>query len=206
MKLENASHIAFAGGVALVAGDLYSVATKVKRDSATLQSILVFETDSGRQVDLDISGSDEDLRHRYSESISPESDTPPTNVMADEAPVRRRGRPKLGVVGREVTLLPRHWQWLDTQSGGASAALRRLVEQAKKENSVRDAIRQAQDSTHRFMTAIAGDQVGFEEVARSLFAGDRDGFTRHMKAWPADVRSCAMHLSADAFPAPHVSN
>ncbi|OED42258.1 hypothetical protein AB833_06270 [Chromatiales bacterium (ex Bugula neritina AB1)] len=201
MSLTNASHIAFRDRQLLATGNLLAVATAVKRESASLASILVFALDSGRQLDLDLSGSDADLQQRYGEVVeSADSSASAANIAAAAKPGRGRGRPKLGVVGREVTLLPRHWQWLDTQSGGASAALRRLVEQAAKENSAKDAIRQSQDSAHRFMTAIAGDLRGFEEAIRALFACDKESIKRHMASWPADIRACALHLASGIFP------
>jgi hypothetical protein len=107
---------------------------------------------------------------------------------------RRRGRPRLGVVAREVTLLPRHWAWLATQPGGASVALRRLVDDARRAGAGRDRARQARDAAYRFMHALAGDLPGFEEASRALFAGDRDRFAAAVASWPPDVREHATKL------------
>src|SRR5574337_29887 len=90
----------------------------------------------------------------------------------DAAPRPSPGRPRLGVVPREVTLLPRHWEWLAAQPGGASAALRRLVDQARKSSEKADSRRQSSEKCYKFMSAIAGHQPGFEEAARALFAAD----------------------------------
>ena len=112
---------------------------------------------------------------------------------------RGPGRPKLGVVAREVTLLPRHWDWLAAQPGGASVALRKLVEDARKVGGGEDRRRAAQEATYRFMQAMAGDFAGYEDVARALFAGDIGKFEQHSATWPEDVRDHAALLAADAF-------
>jgi hypothetical protein len=102
-------------------------------------------------------------------------------------------------VGREVTLLPRHWDWLENQRGGASAALRRLVDQARKDNAVEDARREAQDRTNRLMTALAGNLPGYEEANRALYAGDADRFRAQTGAWPTDVKQVVAALAGAAF-------
>ena len=127
----------------------------------------------------------------------------PTPVVEEpEAEPRGRGRPKLGVVAREVTLLPRHWDWLNSQPGGASVALRKLVEEARRASGDRDRIRAAQESAYHFMSAMAGNLPGFEEAARALFAYDRRGFGDLIAAWPEDVRDHVIKLAfADLVPA-----
>ncbi|MGK4708801.1 DUF2239 family protein, partial [Pseudomonas aeruginosa] len=102
---------------------------------------------------------------------------------------------KLGVVAREVTLLPRHWEWLAAQPGGASVALRKLVEEARRSQSGR--ARQAQERAYHFMNAMAGDLPGFEEATRALFAGDPEGFAERIAGWPTDVREHAAWLASD---------
>lgn len=109
---------------------------------------------------------------------------------------RRRGRPRLGVISREVTLLPRHWEWLATQPGGASVALRKLVESARISLADRDARRQAQERAYQFMLAMGGDLPGYEEASRALFAGNSEALEKHLAAWPADVREHALKLAA----------
>ena len=119
----------------------------------------------------------------------------------DDAP-RGVGRPKLGVVAREVTLLPRHWDWLNRQPGGASVALRRLVQEASRVNADRDAVRASREAAYRFMTAIAGALPGFEEATRALFAGERNRFEGLIDAWPADLRTHLQELSAAGWSTP----
>jgi hypothetical protein len=124
----------------------------------------------------------------------------PSGALKEEARAPRgRGRPKLGVVAREITLLPRHWDWLNAQPGGASVALRKLVEEARHVNRGKDRRREAQESAYRFMSAMAGDEPGFEEASRALFAGNHETFKVAIRAWPADVRGHALHLAASAF-------
>lgn len=108
--------------------------------------------------------------------------------------------PGAGVVGREVTLLPRHWEWLGSQPGGASVTLRKLVERARKENAGADRVRRAREVAYRFLPAMAGDRPGFEEATRALFAGDEEKFEAETAGWPADVRGYARALAAGAFP------
>jgi len=121
---------------------------------------------------------------------------------AHEDTPRGVGRPKLGVVAREVTLLPRHWDWLNRQPGGASVALRRLVQEASRVNADRDAVRASREATYRFMTAIAGALPGFEEATRALFAGERNRFEGLIDAWPVDLRSHLQKLSAAGWSTP----
>ena len=179
---------AFAGAKLLAAGGLGEVALAVKRalDRDPASSILVFEHASGRVVDLDLRGSEADVLARLRPPPAP-LEPPPS-----------RGRPKLGVVAREVTLLPRHWEWLAGEPGGASAALRRLVEEASRAQGTTRRRRAAQEAAYRFMQAIAGDRPGFEEAARALFADDEAGFRRRIARWPQDIRNHALAL---AFPA-----
>ena len=154
--------------------------------------VLLFDADSGRQIDLDVSGSAEDIRRRYREQVS----DPDTEI---KGPIKRRGRPKLGVVGKEVTLLPRHWEWLEQQRGGASATLRRLIDQARKALSDQEQVQQAQDAAQRFMTAMAGDLPGYEEAVRALYAGNGPKFREETARWPADIRRCAGEYAEAAF-------
>jgi len=192
-------HTAFAGHRILAAGPLAEVALAVKRalPAGGDAPVLIFDDLSGKQVDLDLSGDDAAVaeRHRPRAALAaPQSQTPP-----DEAQPRGRGRPRLGVVAREVTLLPRHWDWLGAQPGGASVALRKLVEQARRDNEDRDRLRQRQEAAYRFMSSMAGNLPGFEEATRALYADDQEGFARQIADWPRDVRGYAMNL---AWPSP----
>ena len=144
---------------------------------------LVFNEQTGELLDFDVHNRAGAVAHAAS------AETP------EETP-RGVGRPKLGVVAREVTLLPRHWDWLNRQPGGASVALRRLVQEASRVNADRDAVRASREAAYRFMTAIAGALPGFEEATRALFAGERERFEALIGSWPADLRIHLQKLSA----------
>jgi len=177
---------AFVGSQQVAAGSLADVAeqTKVALDERPDQNCFVFDDSTGRQIEIDFRGSVEDVLSRL-------------GVVAP--PPARPGRPRLGVVAKEVTLLPRHWEWLAGQSGGASAALRRLVEQARRDSSGEEIARGAQESCFRFMNAVAGDLPGFEEALRALFKGDAGKFDRESNGWPPDVQQYARRLAQPAF-------
>jgi uncharacterized protein len=149
--------------------------------------VLIFDDQTGRQVDFDLRGSDRDVLLRLGGSES------------DRISARRPGRPKLGVVAREVTLLPRHWEWLGTQPGGASVVLRKLVEAARMARAGSDVVRRAQEAADRFMMAIAGNLPHYEEAARALYAGNEQRFVDLTASWPADLRAHARRLAAKAF-------
>lgn len=152
-------------------------------------SFLVFDDASGAQVD-------------YPWPVGYAPALPAPAEAQDEPPAAPAvGRPKLGVVAREVTLLPRHWEWLGQQRGGASAALRRLVDEARNAHACRDQMRQAKEASYRFMSAIGGDLPGFEEASRALFAQDAADFSNKIALWPVDVQTYLAWLSRNAFTA-----
>ncbi|MGO1073974.1 DUF2239 family protein [Inquilinus sp. CA228] len=181
---------AFEGARRIASGPLAEVALAAKRAVERGAGVLVFDDATSLPIELDLRGSEAEVLARLS---------PPAEPEAPRGP----GRPKLGVVAREVTLLPRHWDWLAGQPGGASVTLRRLVEEVRRAGEGRDRLRQAQEAAYRFMAAMAGDRPGFEEAARALFAPDRDRFAALTEAWPADIRDHARRLAAAAFDAPH---
>ncbi len=186
---------AFRDDAHLASGPLADVALAVKAalEAAPAASILVFDDTTGRVVDLDLRGTAAEIAARLAAPTGP-ADQP------GAAPAERgRGRPKLGVVAREVTLLPRHWEWLSAQPGGASQALRRLVEDARRNDGGRGRARQAQEAAYAFISAMAGNREGFEEASRALFARDAAGFADRSQSWPADIRAYAARLAADAF-------
>ena len=182
---------AFAGRHRIASGELRHVALKAKQAFDAGKPVLVFEDASGRVVELPLELPAGELLKRLAE---------PAPASEPAAPAQRGpGRPKLGVVAREVTLLPRHWDWLAAQPGGASVALRKLVEDARKGFADGDRRRAAQEAAYRFMQAMAGNERGYEEAARALFAGDIGAFEEHSATWPDDVREHAALLAADAF-------
>lgn len=189
------THTAFDGQRLLARGALADVALSVKQAQAARAdaAILVFDDQSGKQVDLDLRGGEADIRKRYQAPTA--TAAPADDADTAEAAPRGRGRPKLGVVPREVTLLPRHWDWLAAQPGGASVALRKLVEQARRDNEARDQQRQRQEAAYHFMSSMGGNLPGFEEATRALYADDRAGFARQVAEWPRDVRDYAMALA-----------
>lgn len=184
------SFTAFAGHRLLATGPLaeVAIAVKIATSARDLDPILIFDDTTGRAIDLDLRGSHREIVARLPQPPAPEAE--PT------AEPRGRGRPKLGVVAREVTLLPRHWDWLGNQQGGASVALRKLVENARRAGGDRDRLRAARDAAYHVMSALAGDLPGFEEASRALFAGDRPRFTERIAGWPVDIRD---HIVTLAF-------
>lgn len=189
---------AFSGSSRIASGPLTEVALALK--SANAPQVLVFDDRTGAVIDLDLRGSPAEIAARLKDRAAPEPATPAPQPEAPDpaAGQPRRGRPKLGVVAREITLLPRHWEWLSGQPGGASAALRRLVDAARREDRGETEARAAREAAFRFMSAMAGDLPGFEEAARALFAGDADGVARQIAPWPSDLRAYALKLAAGA--------
>jgi hypothetical protein len=177
--MDSAQHYtAFVGSRKLASGEqrlvLRSIKLHLERGG---NPVLIFDDSSGRQVEFDFSGSLE-------------------QVLAREAsePKAGPGRPKLGVVSREISLLPRHWEWLEKQPNGNSAALRRLVDEARKREPEKERARLAREAAAKFMWAMAGDLAGFEEASRALYAGDEKRLRTLMRRWPKDIRAHALKL------------
>jgi hypothetical protein len=181
------TYTAFLEGRRIAIGPLHEVAVAVLR---ALQDRpdghpLVFSNATGQSADLDLRGGEEAVTTRY------------TVAAPTQAP-KGRGRPKLGVIAREVTLLPEHWQWLAAQPGGASVALRKLVHEARRTGGSRDRTRHARDRAYHAMSTLAGDLAGFEEASRALFAGDHERMVAQMAAWPEDVQAYVQQLAEPA--------
>lgn len=186
------TYSAFSGARRLTTGTLEQVAVAARRASEAADAgVLVFSDATGSQIDLDLRGGEQDVRRRY--QAAPTHQAPATVAQAP-AP-RGRGRPRLGVVSREVTLLPDHWEWLASQPGGASVALRKLVQQARRAGTGRDRLRRAQERSYKVMVALAGDRPGFEEAARALFANDMPALRGRVEGWPADIREHVLRLA-----------
>ena len=171
--MDSDAFVAFAGDTRIASGALAEVAAAAKRalerDGQT--GVLVFDAATGKVRDLDLRGTEAEVRARH----------------APDLPAVTRGRPKLGVTAREVTLLPRHWDWLAAQPGGASVTLRRLVEAASRTRDPAADLRSRREAAYRFMSAMAGDRPGFEDAARALFSGDDGGLAKASQTWPADI-------------------
>jgi hypothetical protein len=185
---------AFLGTRRIASGDLPQVALKAKQatDRDKWAQVVIFDDVTSQVIEVDFRGTQKDVLRRLAEA-TPAS----VEAQAEEAP-RGPGRPKLGVVAREVTLLPRHWDWLAGQPGGASVALRKLVEHAIRANEGKDRRRRAQEAAYRFLSAMAGNEPGFEEATRALFAGKQARFDELAEPWPMDVRDHARKLAAAA--------
>lgn len=184
---------AFEGNRRIATGVLLEVVAAAKPvvDRAGSEPILIFDHGSSQTIEIDFRGSVSDVFGRLP---GPEPET----ESADSAgpPQRKVGRPKLGVVGREVTLLPRQWDWLATQPGGASVVLRKLVEEARKDRDFKGLKRDIQAAAYRFMSVMAGNLPNFEEASRSLFADDREGLENRIAGWPTDIRNHVMFLAS----------
>jgi len=190
----------FDGDRLIASGTLVEVVRSAKDavDRHGRSPVLIFDNATSEVIDVDYRGTADDVVARL------EQESKSTGQVAHQAtsisPVRRGpGRPRLGVVSKEVTLLPQHWTWLKSQPGGASATLRRLVHDARKQTRTRDTARRSQGATLQFMTIMAGNRPGFEEAARSLYAGDRKRFASITSSWPADVRQHVLELAEPAF-------
>lgn len=198
LDVAEPSFTAFAGARRVGSGPLPAVAASVKReiDAGETGEILIFDDSSARAVEIDFRGTAQDVQTSAQRALV---EGRGRATATEEEPRRASGRPRLGVVGREVTLLPRHWAWLASQPGGASVVLRRLVEEASRDRDGRERRRLAQEAAYRVMSALAGDRIGYEEAMRALFAGNAVAFAECVGQWPGDVRDYALKLAADAF-------
>ena len=183
---DNPSYCAFAGNRLVADGTLADVVRAAKHalDAGTHESLLIFDERDGRQIEVDFRGTEDQVLARL-----------PHVEPSPEPTARGPGRPKLGVVPREVTLLPRHWDWLAEQPGGASAVLRRLVEQAMRSHGAKDRTRYAMEAVERFMLAMTGDLAGYEEASRAFYRHDRERFISLTEPWPIDVRNHLQKLA-----------
>ncbi len=195
--------IAFEGFERIASGEIKNVVAKTKAvlERGERAPVLVFDETTSELLEVDFRGPLGDVLRRLElpETRSSVDSAGRHAKGATDSTPRGRGRPKLGVVAREVTLLPRHWEWLSAQPGGASVALRKLVDDARRSRQTADAIRRGQEAAYRFLHALAGNLPGFEEVTRALFAPNAEKFHELTETWPTDVRNHARRLAAAAF-------
>ena len=192
----DAAYIAFEGDRCIASGDLGEVARAAKQAlDRNETAVAVFDGRTSAPVELDLRGSLQEILARLPDV----SDAPAAADDAALAAPRGPGRPKLGVVAREITLLPRHWDWLAQQPGGASVAIRKLVEQARRGGEDKGRIREAQEAAYRFMSVMAGNRPHYEDAIRALFASDPVRFEKLTADWPADIRAHAAKLAERAF-------
>ena len=175
---------AFSGDRVLASGAPSVVVAAVKAAHDAGEAVLVFDDADARVVEFDLRGDPGDVLARL-----------PSETVQKRGP----GRPRLGVTAREVTLLPRHWAWLAAQPGGASVALRKLVENALRVADGPDQVRRSREAAYRFMTAAAGNRPGYEEATRGLFAGSKRAFDASVETWPADVSNYARRLAEGSW-------
>jgi len=194
--VADAAYVAFEGDRRIGSGSLRDVARAAREalDRRQEASILVFDGGTSALVDIDLRGTVDDVLARI-----PQAATPPAEDTTIAAP-RGPGRPKLGVVAREITLLPRHWDWLAQQKGGASVVIRRLVDEARRNGDDDNRLRLAQEAAYRFMSVMAGNRPHYEEAIRALFANDAPRLATLIAEWPADVRDHVARLAKSAFP------
>ena len=178
--MSESTYTTFVGQQRLVTAPLAETLTRTRQhlDQKGPHGVLIFDDLSGRQVDFDFSGTEEQVLERALPKAKPAGP----------------GRPKLGVVSHEISLLPRHWDWLETQRGGASATLRRLIDEARRVDPEGDRRRQATEAAGRFMTVMAGDLPGYEEASRALYAADMGRLAQLLREWPDSIQTHLLSL------------
>jgi uncharacterized protein len=184
------TYTAFEGDARVCAGTLPEIVLTLKRrmGKASHGSALIFCDETGHTLDFDFHGSEKDVERRLE-----------LFVEGPAAGQAGPGRPRLGVVSREVSLLPRHWEWLAARPGGASAALRRLIDEARKKEGEGPTQKQLQERVYRFLSAAAGDRPRYEEALRALYRKDAAAFRETMREWPPDIRAYALKLARPVF-------
>jgi hypothetical protein len=174
-------YTAFAGTKRIARGEIQATLRrcKLQLDSGDSSTLLIFEDSSGRQLDFDLRGSIDEILARL--ATHPHFAKPQQGKPGP-------GRPRLGVISREVTLLPRHWEYLERQPKGISATLRALVDEAAQKSPAPGPSRKALEAADTFMWAMAGNLPHCEEASRALYAGDEKQLSKSIRAWPKDLR------------------
>lgn len=183
MNTQTTTYTAFLGNTFFTNGCIAEVALKIKKNSETTQNILIFNDQTGQQIDLDIIGSDQEIQQRYSEL----------------KPAKKVGRPKLGVISREITLQKKHWDWLDQQNSSASAVIRKLIDKELNDPTSESNIMLARQATDRFMSAMSGNIPNYEEAARALYQGDREVFLKMIQDYHKDIKEYLIQKTQNTF-------
>ena len=188
---------AFDGSRCIASGKLVDVVKKIKEIMNPDQqpAAILFDNATSEIIEIDFRGTLDEVLERLKQSIYGDASDPEPEAQKPRGP----GRPKLGVVSKEVTLLPRHWEWLSSQPGGASVALRKLVDEARHANRDKDRIRNAKESVYRFMSAMAGNLPGYEEALRALYADNPEKLKVLIAEWPEDIRNHTAEIAKAAF-------
>lgn len=177
------TYTAFSGYTLIAQAQLADIALKLKQLGETAETILIFNDQTGRQIDLDLTGSEQQIQQRYSE---PE-------------PEKKVGRPKLGVISREITLQKKHWDWLDQQSASASAVIRKLIDKELNDPTSESNIMLAKQATDRVMSAMLGNMPNYEEATRALYQGDREVFLKMIQDYPKDLKEYLIQKTQNIF-------
>lgn len=177
----------------LFRGTLREVVLKVKKHLGKEANslVLIFSDTTGKTMDVNFQGNEKEVLKRLEVYFAQD----------EEKDTVGPGRPKLGVISREVSLLPRHWEWLANQPGGASSALRKLVDEAKGNPASASNVKQLQERAYRFMSVVAGDLAGYEGALRALYRGDHKNFSLHIREWPKDVKAHLLQMTRPIFKA-----
>ncbi|NNP68803.1 DUF2239 family protein [Acinetobacter sp. Ac_5812] len=183
MNTQTTTYTAFSGNTLVASGQPAELAIKIKLTPKTSENILIFNDQTGRQVDLDLSGSEQEIHQRYSE---PE-------------PTKKVGRPKLGVISREITLQKKHWDWLDQQSASASAVIRKLIDKELNDHNSESNIMLAKQATDHFMSAMLGNMPNYEEATRALYQGDQTIFFKMIQDYPKDIKEYLVFKTRHIF-------
>ncbi|WP_227318990.1 DUF2239 family protein [Cedecea davisae] len=168
-------------------GSLSELLRQIQATQVGNEPIFIFNDQNGKRLDIHAHGDAASAIAAYPELAERQTE--------EATAVKSRGRPKLGVLAKEVTLLPRHWDWLATQPGGASATLRKLIEQARKASEPADNKRRRHERAYQFMHEVAGDLPDYEACLRALFADDETAFNAATEGWPQDIRHYATRLA-----------
>lgn len=177
------TYTAFSGYTLIAQAQLADIALKLKQLGETAETILIFNDQTGRQIDLDLTGCEQEIQQRYSE---PE-------------PEKKVGRPKLGVISREITLQKKHWDWLDQQSASASAVIRKLIDKELNDPTSESNIMLAKQATDRVMSAMLGNMPNYEEATRALYQGDREVFLKMIQDYPKDLKEYLIQKTQNIF-------